>query len=186
MAKCSPCGVRAPASRSCWVTDELPKRLGSFPLRFPSTWPPHCTQTLCPWPGEDSRSPAPPITLSPLLQPVVPGALKGGERWAWPPTSKQVQGDQQGPAVGTPHDKHTHSPVRVRGQGLGARGRWAGGGHSSVRSGLNETGLQMPPPPPQETVGQASSSQGVRGLGHTPNACPPKTQLSPVLSRLQA
>lgn len=80
------------------------------------------TQTLCPWPGEDSLSPAPPIMLSPLLQPMVPGALKGGERWAWPPTRKQVQGDQQGTAVGTPHAQtHTLTSQGKR-TGLGCHG----------------------------------------------------------------
>lgn len=146
--KCSPHGVRAPASRSCWVTDGPPKLLGSSPLQFPSTWPPHCThrpyalgqgRTHCPLPLPSRCTPSSSLWFQVLS--------KAGSTGHGLPPASMCRGTSRGQQWGPHTHKHTHSPVRVRGQGFGARGRWAGGGHSSVWSGLNVNRAPIPPTP---------------------------------------
>lgn len=72
------------------------------------------------------------------------------------------------------------APAQGKRTGAGCQGEVEtgdGGGCGSVQ--WDPGGPQGPVPHSQETLRQASRSLVVGGLGHTPNVCPPKTQLSP-------
>lgn len=115
-----------------------------------------------------------PPRLPPVLHPVVPGILRGRELWAQLPAGA---GRLAGSSSGGPS---THTQSRGRGQRLGARAVWAGGGDSSVWSGpsINRTPISTPPHAPLWDRPPGAWLWEVSGR-HTPNACPPITQLSP-------